>query len=180
MTDGTKSELRDVVAVSLATHKVRIMETGMLPRAAEAYVKMAVIRRGVEEEFFAAVPSGFYRDGDFVLGKKRGAQAADVPPAEAPQRQVVRHLIEIDFDDLGERDRAYEAIEKLLGDMGKIGTLITRTISAPDDLLRDAARYRWIEAHADVDAPKWHWIGPSSGDPLGPLIDAEIVREAGK
>ncbi len=37
------------------------------------------------------------------------------------------HLIEIAFDDLDERDRAFDAIEKLLGEMGQIGTLSART-----------------------------------------------------
>ncbi len=48
--------------------------------------------------------------------------------ADKPESYTtVWHLIEIAFDDLDERDRAYEAIEKLLGDMGQIGTLSART-----------------------------------------------------
>lgn len=45
------------------------------------------------------------------------------------------------------------------------------------DLMRDAARYRWIENHASVETARWHWIGPSQEDPLGTIIDAEIARE---
>ncbi len=37
------------------------------------------------------------------------------------------HLIEVAFVDIDERDRAFDAIEKLLGEMGQIGTLSART-----------------------------------------------------
>jgi hypothetical protein len=45
-----------VVAVNIATGANRVMATGLTEENAEAYVAMAVARRGVEVEFFKAVP----------------------------------------------------------------------------------------------------------------------------
>ena len=61
---GTLSDLYDVVAVNIATGQVRLMDTGRDKRNAEAYVKFAVMRRGVEEEFFSEVKAGMYSEGD--------------------------------------------------------------------------------------------------------------------
>ena len=56
--------LYDVVAVNIETDKVRVIaERKTLPNA-EAIVKMAVIRRGVIEEFYSEAPCGQYRNGD--------------------------------------------------------------------------------------------------------------------
>ena len=41
-----------------------------LPASQEAIVKMAVLRRGVEEEFFATSAHGTYHDGDTWAGEK--------------------------------------------------------------------------------------------------------------
>ena len=57
-------ELFDVVAVDLDTSEVRLLAEGERFEDAEAVVKMAVWRRGVEQEFFAEVPVGQYKDGD--------------------------------------------------------------------------------------------------------------------
>lgn len=57
-------QLFDVIAVNLETHRARVMDRGMTEANAEAYVNMAVIRRGVEKEFFKAVPAGTVADGD--------------------------------------------------------------------------------------------------------------------
>lgn len=54
----------DVVAVNLETGKVRFMAKNKNENDAEAIVKIAVMRRGVDEEFFSAVPAGKYSDGD--------------------------------------------------------------------------------------------------------------------
>lgn len=56
--------LYDVVAVNIATSIVRVMGTGKTKPNAEAYVAMAVMRRGVEVEFYSGVPVGAYVDGD--------------------------------------------------------------------------------------------------------------------
>lgn len=64
-------KLFDVVGVDLATHRVRIMATRQTAENADAYVKMAVMRRGVDEEFFAAPPAGLYRDGDTWEGASK-------------------------------------------------------------------------------------------------------------
>jgi len=62
------SELYDVVAVNLETNKetnkVRFMAQGKTLPNAEAIVSMAVMRRGLDEEFFAEVPAGKYQEGD--------------------------------------------------------------------------------------------------------------------
>lgn len=52
------SERFDVVAVNIATGAERLMATDLAERDAEAVVKMAVMRRGVEEEIFKMVPAG--------------------------------------------------------------------------------------------------------------------------
>jgi hypothetical protein len=52
------TQLYDVVAVDLKTKAVRVMDRNLTLENAEAYVSMAVMRRGVDEEFFKAVPAG--------------------------------------------------------------------------------------------------------------------------
>lgn len=47
----------DIVAVNLETHAERVMARGLTKRNAEAYIDMAVLRRGVDAEFYKAVPS---------------------------------------------------------------------------------------------------------------------------
>ena len=51
-----ENELFDVIAVEIATGKKRIIAENKTEEDAEAIVMMAVMRRGVEEEFFKAVP----------------------------------------------------------------------------------------------------------------------------
>lgn len=58
----------DVIAVNLETKKVRIFARGKDEKNAEAIVNMAVIRRGVDEEFYTTTPDGKYNEGD-VYGK---------------------------------------------------------------------------------------------------------------
>lgn len=58
------SELYDVVAVDHTTKSVRFMAQGKTLDNAEAIVSMAVMRRGLEEEFFVEVPAGTYKEGD--------------------------------------------------------------------------------------------------------------------
>ena len=57
------NDLYDVVAVNndLA---LRVMARDKTQENADAYVLMAVCRRGVDDEFFAVVPAGKYNDGD--------------------------------------------------------------------------------------------------------------------
>lgn len=54
----------DVVAVDMNSNTVRLIAKGKTLANAEAIVAMAVMRRGIEEEFFAEVQAGKYRDGD--------------------------------------------------------------------------------------------------------------------
>lgn len=58
------SELYDVVAVNLTTNRVRLLATEKTLGNAGAIVTMAVVRRAVEDEFFAGAPVGKYKDGD--------------------------------------------------------------------------------------------------------------------
>ena len=62
-------ELYDVVAVNLETKAVRFMAEKQDQRNAEAVVYLAVMRRGVDTEFYAEVPAGMYQDGDTWHGK---------------------------------------------------------------------------------------------------------------
>lgn len=57
-------QLFDVVAVNLKTSKVRMFGENQTARNAEAIVKMAVMRRGCDEEFYTEAPAGKYKDGD--------------------------------------------------------------------------------------------------------------------
>ena len=51
-------KLFDVVAVNIKTGKERIIANGKSEHNAEAIENMAIMRRGVEEEFFKVIPSG--------------------------------------------------------------------------------------------------------------------------
>lgn len=64
----TQEELYDVVAVNLYTYRVRILASRKILPDAEAVVKMAVMRRGCDEEIFAEVPVGKYSEGDLWKG----------------------------------------------------------------------------------------------------------------
>lgn len=58
------ANLFDVLAVAIAApHTVRILAFNRTERSAEGVVNMAVVRRGVETEFYVAVPAGRYSDG---------------------------------------------------------------------------------------------------------------------
>ena len=57
-------QLYDALAVNIETNKVRIFgENKTLPNA-EAISAMAVMRRGLDEEFYAEAPAGTYKEGD--------------------------------------------------------------------------------------------------------------------
>jgi hypothetical protein len=58
----------DVVAVNISTSTVRVIGTNKSKENAEAIVSMAVMQRGVEEEFFAEVKTGAYKTGDAWKG----------------------------------------------------------------------------------------------------------------
>ena len=63
-------QLYDVVAVGLPPRQpvVRLMATGKTRGNAEAFVRMAFYRPGVEDEFFAKAPAGMYQEGDMWRG----------------------------------------------------------------------------------------------------------------
>ena len=55
--------MKDVLAVNIDTRRVRLLAESKDERNAEAIINMAVMRRGVEEEFYVAVPAGTYTEG---------------------------------------------------------------------------------------------------------------------
>jgi hypothetical protein len=70
-----ETELFDVVAVNMDASTIRFLARGKTEGNAEAVVNMAVMRRGVDEEFYAAVPAGMYaQDGETWRGHGDGAQ----------------------------------------------------------------------------------------------------------
>lgn len=66
----SKEKLFDVVAVNHDTQQVRFLDTGKTERNAEAIEKMAIARRGLDEEFYAVVPAGTYKEGDTWARKR--------------------------------------------------------------------------------------------------------------
>jgi hypothetical protein len=56
--------LKDVVAVDLVNYKATVIATDRTSDNAQAVVKMAVLRRGCEENMFVAVPAGKWKTGD--------------------------------------------------------------------------------------------------------------------
>jgi len=56
------TELFDVIATSIRTKEQRVLAVGKTKENAEAFCDMAVMRRGVEEEFFSVIPYGTCRN----------------------------------------------------------------------------------------------------------------------
>lgn len=54
----------DVIEVDIATRKVRMMGQDKDEENAEAIERMALMRRGTDDNFFTTVPAGLYQDGD--------------------------------------------------------------------------------------------------------------------
>jgi hypothetical protein len=48
----------DVVAVNIKTAAQRVMKRDLSIYSADAFIRFAVMRRGVDEEFYKAVPAG--------------------------------------------------------------------------------------------------------------------------
>lgn len=60
----------DVIEVEFAApHLVRVMETNLTAKNAEAFIEMAVLRRGVENQFYTTAPVRQFRDGDHYQQK---------------------------------------------------------------------------------------------------------------
>lgn len=59
------NELVDVIEVQIkAPHTVRVMATEKTKVNAEAFISMAIMRRGCEHQFYTTAPVRKYRDGD--------------------------------------------------------------------------------------------------------------------
>lgn len=58
------TQLYDVWAVNIESGKMRIMAANKDARNADAIVKMAVMRRGVDEEIFVESEAGKFKEGD--------------------------------------------------------------------------------------------------------------------
>ena len=54
----------DVIAVSMTTHKVRLLGKNKNKRNADALEMIAVVKLGCNEEFFTKAPVGKYKEGD--------------------------------------------------------------------------------------------------------------------
>ena len=70
----------DVLAVTIAVpHAIRIMARQKSPDNAEAFINMAVLRRGVDTEFYVMVPDGTYEEGEKWIGRKLPATSPQTP-----------------------------------------------------------------------------------------------------
>ena len=68
--------LYDVLGVKMhGPSTVRVMGRNLTLPNAEAYIKFAVVRRGVEEEFFVETAAGAYTDGEIWQGQRCQATA---------------------------------------------------------------------------------------------------------
>jgi hypothetical protein len=56
--------MRDVIAVDIQSGTVRFMAQGLDERNAEAVKGLAMMRRGVDAEFFVVVDANIYATGD--------------------------------------------------------------------------------------------------------------------
>lgn len=59
-----ESKLYDAIAVNQKTGRVRVLATNKPLKFAECVVLIAVVRRGLCEEFFVEVPAGRFTEGD--------------------------------------------------------------------------------------------------------------------
>lgn len=63
------TEQFEVLEVDIATRKVRMMTDGpTTEKNADAIERMAIMRRGTDDNFFVTVPAGKYADGDTYEG----------------------------------------------------------------------------------------------------------------
>ena len=70
MSADAQTKLFDVLAVNLNTLTVRVIADNKTERNAEAIITMAVMRRGVEEEFFVETSAGTYTPGEAWSGRR--------------------------------------------------------------------------------------------------------------
>lgn len=64
MATTAKTQLWDVIAVNIKANTVRIFDERQTFENAEAVSRMAIMRRGCDEEFYTEVHTGTYKDGD--------------------------------------------------------------------------------------------------------------------
>jgi len=60
----------DIVAVSLRGSRILWVQENLTKPNAEAVIRMAVMRQGVEDRFFAPAPHGSYKEGDLWRGNE--------------------------------------------------------------------------------------------------------------
>jgi hypothetical protein len=53
-------ELFDVIAVNIKTGERRMMDTNKTEANAEAFIMIAIARRGLDTEFYKAIPAGTF------------------------------------------------------------------------------------------------------------------------
>ena len=75
----------DVLAVSLRPgedYRMRVLDRNLTRDNADAFVKFAVVRLGVGEEFYVVEPTGRYRDGDRRTSAARSASEERTPEGQ--------------------------------------------------------------------------------------------------
>jgi len=85
------NDLYDVAAVSLEAGTVRLIETRKPRREAEAIVTMAVIRRGIDQEFFVEVAAGSYQEGERWVGQKKKGDSMTQPIVTKQGYRLEKH-----------------------------------------------------------------------------------------
>ena len=92
------TKLFDVVAVNFKSNHVRILSTSRDGENADAIVTMAVMRRGIEEEFFGVVPAGMYKDGDRWHGNgSQDNDTSDLDLSDTQHKAQARLQGELDY-----------------------------------------------------------------------------------
>ena len=60
----------DILEVNIKSRIVSIMGTGKSEDNADAYMRIAVMRRGCDEQFFVVVLTDTYKEGETWTGRK--------------------------------------------------------------------------------------------------------------
>jgi hypothetical protein len=63
---GAANDVCDVIATEISSGLRRVMATNKTPDDAEAFIRMAIIRRGVEHEIYSSVPTGSVESATFA------------------------------------------------------------------------------------------------------------------
>ena len=102
MRGGRGSErMRDVIAVDIQSWTVRFMAQGLDERNAEAVKGLAMMRHGVDAEFFVVVDANIYATGDAYGAPEGRADLGAAKHVHAPNADDIEQ-----GDDLGTDTRS--------------------------------------------------------------------------